>query len=253
MEWFAKDFKKDARLALKGHYWKACLASLIASALGATSGMVSFSNVNFNLEDTDVARTSMPDEALPIIITIAVISVLFVLVIGVGFFFLGSIVKAGYSKFNIELVHYNNPQLGTMFAYFPNWKRMVYTNFLLNLRVLLWSFLFVIPGIIEAYSYRMTFYILAENPNLSAKEALAQSKKMMKGNKWRLFCLEFSFIGWILLSMLTFGIGMVFLAPYMITAEACFYKVVSEKQEGIFRDFKDQIPLPNKEHIVDYV
>ncbi len=231
MEWFAKDFKKDARLALKGYYWKACLASLIAAALGGTSGMSSFFDIDFKFENPDFSRMTIPKEKCPIIITIMIIVLLLALVIGVGFFFLGSIIKGGYSKFNIELAHYNNPQLGTMFTYFPSWKRMVYTNFLLNLRVLLWSFLFIIPGIIEAYSYRMTFYILAENPNLSATEALAQSKKMMKGNKWRLFCLEFSFIGWILLSMLTFGMGMVLLTPYVKASEACFYKVVSEKQE----------------------
>lgn len=73
----------------------------------------------------------------------------------------------------------------------------------------------------------MTDYILAENPSLSASEAINQSKSMMSGNKWRLFCLEFSFIGWGFLAALTFGIGNLWLTPYRHAAEAAFYREIS--------------------------
>ena len=73
----------------------------------------------------------------------------------------------------------------------------------------------------------MTGYILAEHPELTASEAIAQSKAMMEGNRWRLFCLQFSFIGWMILSSLTFGLGNLALRPYQEAAYAAFYREVS--------------------------
>ena len=75
-----------------------------------------------------------------------------------------------------------------------------------------------------SYSYAMTGYILAEHPELTASEAIAQSKAMMAGNRWRLFCLQFSFIGWDILCALTLGIGNLALRPYRHAAEAAFYR-----------------------------
>jgi len=87
--------------------------------------------------------------------------------------------------------------------------------------------LLIVPGIMASYSYAMTGYILAEHPELTAGEAIAQSKDMMAGNRWRLFCLQFSFIGWMLLSSLTFGLGNLALRPYQEAAYAAFYREVS--------------------------
>lgn len=90
--------------------------------------------------------------------------------------------------------------------------------------ILLWTCLLIIPGIMASYSYAMTGYILAEHPELTAGEAIAQSKAMMAGNRWRLFCLQFSFIGWDILCVLTLGIGNLALRPYRHAAEAAFYR-----------------------------
>jgi len=100
-------------------------------------------------------------------------------------------------------------------------------KFLRTIYVLLWSLLFVIPGIIASFSYAMTDYILAENPEMSASEAISRSKEMMEGNRFRLFCLEFSFIGWSILCAFTLGIGNLWLTPYRQAATAAFYREVS--------------------------
>ena len=94
--------------------------------------------------------------------------------------------------------------------------------------------LFIIPGIIASYSYAMTDYILAETPELTAKEAIERSKDMMEGNRWRLFCLEISFIGWGILSLLTLGIGSLWLTPYMEASMAAFYREVSGTEKQCF-------------------
>ena len=101
------------------------------------------------------------------------------------------------------------------------------TNF-----VTLWSLLFVIPGIIASYSYSMSYYILKDNPGMDANEARKASIEMMKGHKWQLFCLEFSFIGWIILSILTFGILTLWVGPYMETAKAAFYEELKANQNN---------------------
>ena len=94
------------------------------------------------------------------------------------------------------------------------------------LYVFAWSLLFIIPGIIAGYSYAMTRYILAERPELTAQEALEHSRTMMAGNRWRLFCLQLSFIGWDILAALTLGIGNLWLNPYKQAATAAFYRDV---------------------------
>ena len=99
----------------------------------------------------------------------------------------------------------------------------------------------VVPGVIATYSYAMTDFILADNPELTATEALNKSKEMMIGNRWRLFCLQFSFIGWGILASLTFGIGNLFLTPYTETAVAAFYREVSGTELGNVIDSEMEI------------
>lgn len=100
-------------------------------------------------------------------------------------------------------------------------------NLLQWVLILLWTLLFIIPGIVASYSYAMTGYILAEDPDLTASQAIQRSKELMRGNRWRLFCLQLSFIGWIILCLFTFGIGNLFLNPYQTAADAAFYREIS--------------------------
>jgi uncharacterized membrane protein len=84
--------------------------------------------------------------------------------------------------------------------------------------------LFIIPGIVKSYSSAMSYYIMCDNPEMGANEAITRSREMMNGHKWQLFCLHFSFIGWILLSMLTCGLLLFMVTPYMNAATAEFYE-----------------------------
>jgi len=100
--------------------------------------------------------------------------------------------------------------------------------FLLLVYIILWSLLLLIPGIIKSFAYAMTPYILKDNPELSANQAISLSEKMMKGHKFDLFYLCLSFIGWGILCLFTMGIGTVWLMPYMYTAIADFYEDVKK-------------------------
>lgn len=89
--------------------------------------------------------------------------------------------------------------------------------------VSLWSLLFVIPGIVKAYSYSMMFYVIAENPKIGAMKAMDISKVLTQGHKANLFMMDLSFLGWAFLSMLSCGIGFIWLLPYMIMAKTYAY------------------------------
>ena len=99
---------------------------------------------------------------------------------------------------------------------------------LINVFIALWSLLFVIPGIIKAYSYSMAYFIKNDNPTYTWKQCIDESRRMMTGNKMRLFLLDLSFIGWIIVGSLCFGIGSLWVTAYINTAHACFYEEISQ-------------------------
>ena len=236
---YAADFRSIARNALSGRWAIAVITGLIASLLGAIAS--NGPEIKFNLGENGAnvglefagqqVYTSGAGWNAPItgfVVSGATIIVIAALVMAVVYFILGSVVSVGYARFNLNLVdRQKEPEIGTLFSYFKYWKTTAVANLLQGLYVFLWSLLFIIPGIIAGYSYAMTGYILAENPELTASEAIEQSKQMMSGNRWRLFCLQFSFIGWDLLCSLTLGIGYLWLTPYKRAAEAAFYRDVS--------------------------
>lgn len=102
--------------------------------------------------------------------------------------------------------------------------RVFITMLLKYIYTVLWTLLLIIPGIIKGYSYAMTEFIMKDNPELDGNKAIEASMAMMQGNKMRLFLLDLSFIGWIILAMLTFGFGFILLEPYMYAARAAFYE-----------------------------
>ena len=120
--------------------------------------------------------------------------------------------------------------VGKPFMCFQNYGRFLGVSVLYTVYIVLWTLLFVIPGIIKGYAYAMTPYIMHENPQLTADDCIEASKKMMNGNKGKLFLLDLSFIGWALLCILTLGIGFLWLQPYMSCSRAKFYEELKARQ-----------------------
>ena len=112
------------------------------------------------------------------------------------------------------------------------YTRVFCALFLVNLFTFLWTLLLIIPGIMKAFSYALTPYILLDEPELTAKQAISRSCEIMQGRRWKLFCLYLSFIGWGILSLLTFGIGFLWLAPYMNASIAAFYEDARAEYEA---------------------
>lgn len=117
----------------------------------------------------------------------------------------------------------SSEMVGDQFSIFNNYGRVLGTSLLVFLYTLLWTLLFIVPGIVKSYAYAMTPYVMNDHPELDAEECVHESRMMMQGYKWKLFCLDLSFIGWALLGCLTLGIGFLWLQPYIEASHAKFY------------------------------
>ena len=243
----AADFRSMARDVLNEKWKIAVLVGLVATILGGVEDMgpevkinidLSNANASFEFAGQTIFSTGggLNSDIGAFLVGSFTYIMITALIMGAVYFILGSIIKVGYAKFNLNLVDRLEGSFENLFAYFSYWKTTAAARFLQSIYVLLWSLLFIIPGIIASYSYAMTEYILADHPELSASEAISRSKQMMDGNKWRLFCLQFSFIGWSILCSFTFGIGNLWLTPYKQAATAVFYREVSGTERGAYEN-----------------
>lgn len=137
---------------------------------------------------------------------------------------LAGVLSVGMVIVYLEIIRNWECRFEDMFKGFNNFGTNSIAGVLVAVYVMLWSLLFIIPGIVKAYSYAMTFYILADNPELTASQAIAESKRMMEGNKGRLFVLHLSFFWWVLLVSITGGIAGLYVYPYMRATDAAFYE-----------------------------
>lgn len=136
----------------------------------------------------------------------------------------------GLYAYYLLLVRGDRPEVGVMFSGFQLFGPTLLLYLLMAIFVFLWTLLLIIPGIIASLRYSMAYYIMHDNPGISAMDAIRQSGEMMKGNKGKLFMLYLSFIGWGLLCVLTLGIGFLWLMPYMYTSLAAFYESLKQSQ-----------------------
>lgn len=137
----------------------------------------------------------------------------------------------------LKLVRGEEVNVELMFEGFKDFTRSFIAGVLVYIYIGLWCLLLIIPGIIASYAYSMTFFILADNHNLTANEAIKASKELMQGHKTELFMLDLSFIGWILLGILSCGIGFLWISSYIYTARAIFYHEI--KGEAIAEPVAD--------------
>ena len=233
MRYYAADYRKYARNALAGNWGTALGVALVAALLGGGDG-ISLPSVQFKFSPSDFGSGQGSPEyslgyelgryfgeflrspAFWVFLSIAaVISLVYLLI--------GGAVELGLCLYNTKLIRGERPQFSVLFSRFQIFGKALGLYLLTGLFVFLWSLLFIVPGIIASYRYAMAPYLLAEYPEMGVMEAITRSKEMMSGYKGRLFCLNLSFIGWSLLCAFTFGIGYLWLNPYMRAAEAAFY------------------------------
>ena len=225
--WNRQQVKEQAKQIMKRNYWKMFVVTLIASTLTGEKTTIiervqDFASNNISYDTSPIFYSSNFQYIFYSFISVASILGIFYTI------FIGNVIVVGKNRYFIKN-HVENPELGEIFSGFKgNYLNVVKIMFLMDLKTLLWLFLFIVPGIIKAYEYSMIPYLLAENPNLSADEAFSLSKQMTTGQKADLFVLDLSFIGWIILGLICCGIGILFVLPYPQAARAEVYLNLKE-------------------------
>lgn len=186
-----------------------------------------------NVEDDIDDLNSMADNTagmMAIGIFLIVFIMMFVVLMAVVILldvFIFNPLEVGCKKYYLR--NLNEPaQVGNIgYAFDNNYKNITKTMFFRDLFTVLWTLLFIIPGIVKSYEYQMIPYLLADNPQMTKEQAFEESKRMMQGQKWKAFVLDLSFIGWNILSALTLGIlGIFYVQPYMDATHAALYEAL---------------------------
>lgn len=221
--WTRSELKTKAKADIKICYWKAVLASIVLTfCAGGSTGSAGGSN---NSESGDIFNSLTDGELIAVVgIILAAVGIAMIITLALKIFVLNPFVVGGH-KFFADGTDENGASLAALvYAFKNNYMNQVFVIFMRNLFISLWSLLFIIPGVVKAYQYRMVPYILGEDPDISYKEALEMSKDMMDGNKWNAFVLDLSFILWYLLSGITFGLVYIFyVGPYVNFTNAELY------------------------------
>lgn len=262
--WTRVELKDKAKMYLNKNYWMVVLVTFILMVISGGTGSVG-SAFNTNLNNSSVEQQSAMDQwdngafgtmqpgystitsQLGRLFTsgiaqIVLVIVLIAMVIGIAFnIFLLNPLKVGCYKWYL----YNrkeNPQVGVLGdAFKNNYFGTVEIMFCKELFIFLWSLLLVIPGIIKSYEYQMVPYIIAENPNISRREAFEMSKTMMDGEKWNSFVLDMSFILWYFASGMCCGIlGILYVFPYVQLTRVELYVKLKELHLGIRDDVNNR-------------
>ena len=216
------DYRRIARENLRGNWPVSIIVCAIACILGGMSIGGSFiPEFSFRIEGQDISNIN---DLLNLITPAAFSAFGLGSLLALTRLIIGGTIELGFAQYLLKQHNHANFELRDLFSQFDRFGQGFAQKFLRGLYTILWSFLFIIPGIVRSYAYAMTPFIMAENPELSANEAIAASMELMDGHKGELFTLDLTFIGWGILAALSCNIGNLALNPYRNAAYAAFYK-----------------------------
>jgi len=218
VSWSIVELKQKARELLFTNYIGYFLLSLVLVSVEQLQNILNA--LNRNTEGLSNLQILFPGVSS---ISIAVVYLML-------FIFLGNIILITVRRSILNSINTNNIDFLDIKPKYDKgtYWNLVYIMFMKGVYLSLWSLLLVIPGVIKSYSYSQIPFILAEDPNISIKQALAMSTQMTEGHKLHMFNLDLSFIGWIFIGYLTFGVGILFVYPYVYVTKAFLYKKLKE-------------------------
>ena len=222
----SSDYRRVARENLTGNWPISIGVGAIACLLGGLIiGSTFIPEFNVRIDSQDISSIK---DLLNILASSGTASAFGLgSLLGLAQFIIGGVIQLGYAQYLLKQHNRASFELRDLFSQFERFKDGFLQSFLRGLYCFLWGLLFIIPGIIKGYAYAMTPFIMAENPNMTASEAITASKELMDGHKGELFVLDLTFIGWGILAALTLNVGHLALNPYRNAAYAAFYKDIT--------------------------
>ena len=217
-----------ARESLRGNWPNAVLVGLVAALLGAVSYSGPRLNIDLDALQDPAAMLIPVDPRLAAMLGVTGTMALGGALLGIVVcLIIGGAIHVGYCRYHLNLIDGKEARLGDLFCFIDRFGTALLMQLLRSVIVFVGTLLFFIPGIIAGLGLSQAGYILSEDPGCSATDALRRSWEMMRGHKMDLFILELTFIGWVILAGMTFGIGSLFLTPYTSAAHASFYRNLS--------------------------
>ena len=225
----SKELRAKAWNSLKGKYWRAFLVILVLGLLASIG--TSLETGSQNLTDTlNLVDPSEMDETMELGAAVVGTIATVMAVVGMAIsLFVGNAADVGLAHYFILNTDSKPSFADAFYGFKVKYLRNIGTLLLVGIKIVLWSCLLLIPGIIKSVEYSIIPYILADDAEITSKEAFRKAKEMMMGNKWRLCKLYISFFGWFVLCVVTCGLGTPFLLPYVSAANAEFYAELKNK------------------------
>ena len=222
-----RDYKERAREMLSGKYpfsviyyiCGALLGSALAGALITHPAYFAFVSVPFN-------KNILPriPESLNFIVYGILLYTILIEVLRIAQLMVGGMVDLGVARYTLNLHDGHPTRIRTLFSQANNFTNACVLFYFRKIVVVLKTLILIAPGIVAHYEYAMTQFIMCDYPDMTARQAMAESKELMNGHKMELFKLDLSFIGWHILCIATLGVGYIFLRPYMVSAKVAFYR-----------------------------
>lgn len=225
----SKELRVKAWNSLKGKYWRAFLVILVLGLLASIG--TSLETCSQNLTDMlNLVDPSEMDETMELGAAVVGTIATVMAVVGMAIsLFVGNAADVGLAHYFILNTDSKPSFADAFYGFKVKYLRNIGTLLLVGIKIVLWSCLLLIPGIIKSVEYSIIPYILADDAEITSKEAFRKAKEMMMGNKWRLCKLYISFFGWFVLCVVTCGLGTPFLLPYVSAANAEFYAELKNK------------------------
>ena len=216
--WTRTELKDRAKNVLKGNYWQAFLVSLVILITGGSHNRGEIGSSAGGSGGAEAGGSAIFDFEIAFIVGTVILLIIILRI------FIGYVLEVGGRKYFIKLTEGKSEisYLGYGFKN-NNYFNIFWTMLLRSIYIILWTLLLIIPGIIKFYAYRMVPYILADNPEIGHRRAIKLSNKMTQGEKWDIFILDLSFLGWFILGSLFLGIGILFVQPYYDATNAELY------------------------------
>ncbi len=227
--WSIAELKSRGKQAFRANYWQSVAVSFVMAIFAGGTASAASNRVQSTTSEVTVEGAGVSPEQAAFLAAVVLGVIFTVGIVGsIVHALLANPIEVGGRRFFEKNANDPTTQFNTMFEGFQDYGRVLVTMLIRDVFILLWTLLLIIPGAMKAYSYRLVPYLVKDRPELSPMEVLAESEALMRGNRWQAFVMDLSFLGWLLLGVVTLNLGNIFWTnPYMNATDAELYRTLT--------------------------